>query len=102
MTCLRGSLGCTCPRDALDRGAVIVVSIDCPVHGSDARAALVEAIDEGRVIQEQPPGRCELCGKVAETRPYGPNGEEVCFPCGMKDEAAARRAFDARLGGAGA
>lgn len=35
--------------------------------------------------------RCELCGAVAETRPYGPNGERVCFPCGMKDEAAARR-----------
>lgn len=32
--------------------------------------------------------KCELCGKVAETRPYGPKGEEVCFECGMKDEAA--------------
>jgi len=55
---------------------------------------LVEAIDQGRVIQVQPPGRCELCGAVKETRPYGPNGEEVCFPCGMKDEEAAKRQFN--------
>ena len=37
---------------------------------------------------------CELCGKVAELRPYGPNGEDVCFPCGMKDEEAAKRAMN--------
>lgn len=51
------------------------------------------------VIEPEPDGRCDLCGKIAETRPYGPNGEEVCFECGMKDEAAAERAFRARLGG---
>ena len=38
------------------------------------------------IIQEEPPQRCELCGIIEETRPYGPNGEEVCFECGMKDE----------------
>lgn len=36
---------------------------------------------------------CQMCGKVDELRPYGPNGEEVCFDCAMKDEAAARRGF---------
>ncbi len=36
---------------------------------------------------------CELCGKVSELRPYGPNGEEVCFECGMKDESAAKKGF---------
>ena len=50
------------------------------------------------VIEPEPPGKCELCGKTDETRPYGPNGESVCFDCGMKDEAAAERAFRARLG----
>lgn len=45
------------------------------------------------VIEHQPPEKCELCGKVAECRPYGPNGENVCFTCGMKDEKAAERAF---------
>ena len=38
------------------------------------------------IIQEESPQRCELCGVIEETRPYGPNGEEVCFDCGMKDE----------------
>lgn len=36
---------------------------------------------------------CELCGMVAELRPYGPNGEEICFDCGMRDETAATRGF---------
>jgi hypothetical protein len=29
---------------------------------------------------------CELCGIIAECRPYGPNDEQVCFDCAMKDE----------------
>ena len=41
--------------------------------------------------------RCELCGKVAECRPYGPHGEQVCFECGMKNEEAAKRHFSARV-----
>lgn len=32
-------------------------------------------------------GNCELCGKADELRPYGPNNENICFDCGMKDEA---------------
>lgn len=36
-------------------------------------------------IAEEPPGRCELCGAVEETRPYGPNGKQICFSCGEKD-----------------
>lgn len=40
-----------------------------------------------------PDDKCELCGAVEETRPYGPNGERVCFDCGMKDEPAAIRQF---------
>lgn len=45
------------------------------------------------VIEAEEERRCEMCGKVEETRPYGPNGEEVCFECGMKDEKACQRAF---------
>ena len=45
------------------------------------------------VIEAEPDGTCQLCGKTDETRPYGPNGEEVCFDCGMKDQAAAERGF---------
>jgi hypothetical protein len=45
------------------------------------------------VICVEPDDVCEMCDKVAELRPYGPNGERICFECGMKDEAAAARTF---------
>lgn len=75
----------------------VALNLDCPVHGQGVAGLLVDAIDNDRLIQAQPPGRCELCHAVKETRPYGPNGEQVCFPCGMKDEAAMKRAFDRRM-----
>lgn len=50
-------------------------------------------------IEGEEERRCELCGTIAETRPYGPNGERVCFDCGMKDEAAAERKFSELLNG---
>lgn len=37
---------------------------------------------------------CELCGVIDECRPYGPNGEQICFDCGMKDEATTRKRMD--------
>ena len=53
---------------------------------------------DGRfAIEAEPEQTCELCGAKAETRPYGPNGEEVCFHCGMKDEEAAKRALKQRI-----
>lgn len=42
-------------------------------------------------IMPEPDGRCELCGKVDETRPYGPNGEQICFDCGEKDPVTTER-----------
>lgn len=53
------------------------------------------------VIEPTEPQKCELCGKRAETRPYGPNGEDVCFPCGMNDVQAARRGFRRLIEGEG-
>ena len=47
---------------------------------------------KGIISQSRPQG-CDLCGEVQELRPYGPNGEYVCFECGMKDEATAKRRF---------
>lgn len=38
------------------------------------------------VIEQQSPECCEMCGAIEECRPYGPNGENICFECGMKDE----------------
>lgn len=41
-----------------------------------------------------PFGTCEICRKGnEELRPYGPNGERVCFGCGMKDEATTGKRF---------
>lgn len=49
------------------------------------------------IIRERRPQCCDLCGKVEELRPYGPNREWICFSCGMKDEESAKRAFFATL-----
>jgi hypothetical protein len=38
------------------------------------------------IIAAEPDDKCELCGAIAETRPYGPNGARICHPCGMLDE----------------
>jgi hypothetical protein len=46
------------------------------------------------VIQRTPPEKCELCGKVAELRPYGPNGKKICFDCGMANQDTTDRAFE--------
>lgn len=42
-------------------------------------------------IAPEPDRKCELCGKDAECRPYGPDGKQVCFDCGMKPENKANR-----------
>ncbi len=39
------------------------------------------------IICETEPDKCELCGELKELRPYGPNGENVCFKCAIKDLA---------------
>jgi hypothetical protein len=54
---------------------------------------------EGRIIEAEKPQQCDLCGVIAELRPYGPKGEKVCFDCGMKDEDAAKAQFIKRLNG---
>ncbi len=43
------------------------------------------------VICPEPDGKCELCGKVDELRPYGPKGERICYDCAMKDEPTTER-----------
>lgn len=39
------------------------------------------------VIAVEGDGKCELCGKVEEVRPYGPGGKNICYGCGQKDKA---------------
>lgn len=50
-------------------------------------------------IQAEPDGKCELCGAIEETRPYGPNGKQICHPCGLKDPAETERQMAHRLFG---
>ena len=50
------------------------------------------------LIEQEEPSKCELCGEEKELRPYGPNGENVCFSCAMKNEEAAKQHFAKRLG----
>ncbi len=37
-------------------------------------------------IAEEVATVCEQCGTIAECRPYGPNDENICFDCAMKDD----------------
>lgn len=45
------------------------------------------------VIEAELPDTCELCDAFEELRPYGPNGERICFECGMKNEKTTNEAF---------
>jgi hypothetical protein len=32
-------------------------------------------------IAAEPDQLCEMCSKIDECRPYGPEGEQICFEC---------------------
>lgn len=49
-------------------------------------------------LEVTPDEKCEMCGTSAECRPYGPNGSNVCFDCGMKNESETRRNMERVLG----
>ena len=46
------------------------------------------------IIAEEPMQVCEMCGVIDECRPYGPNGEQICFDCGMKDEETTQKKME--------
>ena len=48
-------------------------------------------------IAQQPDEVCEMCGVVAECRPYGANDENICFECAMLDEDTTRRKMEAYI-----
>lgn len=43
------------------------------------------------VIEAEKPQQCDLCGAIAELRPYGPKGEKICYKCGQKDPQTTER-----------
>lgn len=49
------------------------------------------------LLGEEAPDTCELCGKEDELRPYGPDGERICFECGMKDKETTEKMMALRL-----
>lgn len=51
------------------------------------------------IIEPTEDAVCELCGKVAELRPYGPNGENICYGCGEKDKAITKKKMHEMLFG---
>ena len=51
------------------------------------------------IIQEESPQACQMCGVIDECRPYGPNDEEVCFDCAMKDPETTERKMGAYIFG---
>ena len=42
-------------------------------------------IGDTTIISKEPNRICEICGKEDECRPYGPNGEDLCYDCAMQD-----------------
>jgi tRNA(Ile2) C34 agmatinyltransferase TiaS len=51
------------------------------------------------IIAEEKPQQCDLCGKIAELRPYGPNSEYICWECGEKNpEETDRQMFKQLFG----
>ena len=45
------------------------------------------------ILESTVDAKCDLCGKVAELRPYGPHGENICHGCGMANEPTTRAAL---------
>ena len=53
------------------------------------------------VLEVTAPERCEFCHRIDELRPYGPNGENICFECAMRDEETTKRRFEQHVLGEG-
>ena len=49
------------------------------------------------MIEALPPEACQLCGTIAELRPYGIGGTYVCSPCAMVRPTVAEATFEATL-----
>lgn len=54
---------------------------------------MTDKIGKITICALEPKQQCDLCGEIAELRPYGPKGECACFTCGMKNEEAAKEQF---------
>jgi hypothetical protein len=46
------------------------------------------------IIEDQEKEVCELYGAYAELRPYGKNGERICYKCAIKDKETTEKKMD--------
>lgn len=53
------------------------------------------------IICSTKPAMCDFCHQFDELRPYGPNGENICFTCAMKDEETSELRFRQHVLGEG-
>ena len=58
-----------------------------------------ERIGNITFIYQEKPQQCDMCSEIKELRPYGPNGECICFECAMKDEATTTKMMGQKLFG---
>lgn len=45
---------------------------------------MTQVIGNVIVIEPEKPQQCDMCGKIDELRPYGPNKECICCDCADK------------------
>ena len=55
-------------------------------------------MSEFETTQEKPFQKCELCGAIEDCRPYGPNCEQICYSCGMKNKVTTQKQIDLTFG----
>jgi hypothetical protein len=63
---------------------------------------VTEKIGDLVIIEGENRQQCDLCGRIDELRPYGPNREKICFDCAMSTpelKKAAEQRFKELLGG---
>lgn len=58
-----------------------------------------ERIGDIVFIHPEPPQQCDACGTIAELRPYGANGEAICYACAMKNPEITRKMMGVKLFG---
>lgn len=51
------------------------------------------------IIEVEKDRVCSMCGAKKECRPYGKDGADICFDCGMKNESETKRQMNHRLFG---
>jgi ribosomal protein L37AE/L43A len=55
---------------------------------------LSKVVGDKFYVSIEKPEKCEYCGKLDELRPYGKNGANICFKCGMKDAKTTGEMFE--------